>query len=55
MNECTNTNSVEVCVFSVTSSYYRAEFIVTYKDGKVETFPHDKAIPVRINERIGGI
>lgn len=35
--------------------YYRAEFIVTYKDGKVETFPHDKAISVRINERIGGI
>lgn len=31
------------------------EFRVTYADGKVETFPHDKALPIRINERIGGI
>lgn len=31
------------------------EFRVTYGDGKVETFPYDKALPIRINERIGGI
>jgi len=35
--------------------FYNVEFRVTYADGKVETFPHNQTLKLRIHERIGGI
>lgn len=35
--------------------FYEVEFIVTYADQKVETFPNNETIKLRIRERIGGL
>ena len=34
---------------------YDAEFLVTYTDDRVETFPHEGFIKIYIESRIGGI
>lgn len=34
---------------------YDAEFLVTYTDNRVETFPHEGFIKIYIESRIGGI
>ncbi|QUG41321.1 hypothetical protein KD050_18910 [Psychrobacillus sp. INOP01] len=31
------------------------QFVVTYADGRVETFPHKDAIAFKINHRLGGL
>lgn len=35
--------------------FYSCEFAVTYVDGKSEIFPHKGSIPLRINQKLGGI
>ena len=37
---------------TATAGLYEAEFRVTYADGKIETFPNDGFIPVRVNEDV---
>ena len=37
---------------TATAGLYEAEFRVTYADGKIETFPNDGFILVRVNEDV---
>jgi hypothetical protein len=37
---------------TATAGLYEAEFRVTYADGKIETFPNEGFIPVRVNEDV---
>jgi hypothetical protein len=37
---------------TATPGLYEAEFRVTYADGKIETFPNEGFIPVRVNEDV---
>ena len=37
---------------TATAGLYEAEFRVTYADGKIETFPNDGFIPVRVTEDV---
>lgn len=37
------------------TGFYEAEFLVTYDDMRVETFPHQGKISITIENRLGGI